>query len=961
MARKPGFHYGLALLILLVLTIACSGGGNPVMPDGELGITGQKSVEDPSNRMLWGYWTITIDPNSGNVEVLPVRGAMMHVNAVVWMQPPGGSIANLGIEVTYQDDYMATGRIDLNVSLTHPFPGADLYTGFDVLGVFITDGHYDLLSQPAVTVSDGVLLYNEQDIAIDPALLTDAVLLNPDGYTRWWNQDEFDEPDMKIFSYIPGALGRGALGLDAVINPYKYFAEGITRLDNVDEYLEANMGARGMFPAGAEIVRDYKLQFPKPGVSPELRYDYAVVANWEVSDPNPPVFIPEDFPLAANAYEPIAISVADNSTLFYDDVSSTYGGQVDWYVELYDWQGMGTGAGIDEIIDRVVVEFMASDQVPGGQYYDSGMYTWDVQPGKANSSVYHVEIPDLVPSAIGYTPAMLIFETNDDYDQGFPTEFPNGALSSYFMKELRIYGAQGTPTCEDPVPAYTDRHYIEVEDFTALIDAPGGTLYNIDWSVVPSGDARAWNNTDTEEITVNWYNATSAGTNLGSYEVCVSVYSSEGWNMCCTDVVVDDIPDFGPQTGMLNHILPNQPDQGTQPGDIAIHHAGTASIAEVMYQALGTPPNTNVLLYKFNDDYSANIGTVTLDTGYDWASPDPSWLDETHFADFHKFDVTNANGNNIHLTSGSDAWPTIIDPAGRNVNDPFHSYVLPFNNVLGDLFYFSIFGDAGSSGNPDPDAMTEKWKHMVDWTFGVTAGPSSPFYGLYTLSEEWLPNHGSDEHPGPIWLAYSTSPYTDAGNDLMGFGLSGLSIQYPPLNGPVDDRDPNAMALAVDNATGWTVDWQPGPGELMSDIVLFYMLSSEPTPTDRKVHIIWMPEDTSIGFFIHDDFIGNGSSWGVNFGGAAPIDVEVMYSAGPDNQVDHTFNYLAVLADTGTEWAVGIYRYDPIWPRLDLVTQYVAEFPSQPTAMDVDTRANEIHVLHETGGTYNVTVLQFTP
>jgi hypothetical protein len=188
-----------------------------------------------------------------------------------------------------------------------------------------------------------------------------------------------------------------------------------------------------------------------------------------------------------------------------------------------------------------------------------------------------------------------------------------------------------------------------------------------------------------------------------------------------------------------------------------------------------------------------------------------------------------------------------------------------------------------------------------------------------------------------------------------------MSTQYTSPPGPINDTNPDVMALAVDNSTGRTIDWQPGPGVQMSPLVVFYVLSSEPTPANRKIHLIWVPENTALGVFAYDEYIGAGSPWTVDFSGGVPVDLEVMYSSGPNNQVDHTFNYLAALVDTGTSWSVMVYRYDPIWPRLDQVSQYNAAFTANPTGLDVDANANEIHVLHETGGAYNVTVLQFTP
>ena len=150
----------------------------------------QNSDGSKDGRVIWGYYSVTIDPSTGAVAIVPERGLMMHLNAVEWMQPPHGSIANLGVVVVDSSEYLTKGRLDVNVTLKHPFPGATTYTGFDVMGLFMTRGHKALASQAGATFNDGGI--------------NDATMLNPDSYTRWWNQGEFADQTISIFSYIPG-------------------------------------------------------------------------------------------------------------------------------------------------------------------------------------------------------------------------------------------------------------------------------------------------------------------------------------------------------------------------------------------------------------------------------------------------------------------------------------------------------------------------------------------------------------------------------------------------------------------------------------------------------------------------------------------------------------------------------------------------------------------------------------
>ena len=949
MARKSGFPIGIVLMLVFLLT-ACSGGGNPVTGSltGDEGLSSHRDVNVSNHRMLWGYYNCVIDTATNTVQVVPTRGAMMHVNAVEWMQPPAGSLANLQVVITDDSLWLTEGRFDVDVSLTHPFAGLTQYTGFDVMGVFITDGHKQMLSQLGVRYTDE----GNQD----------AWLRNPDGYTRWWNQDEFPFDGITIFSYIPGAVGFDADGLDATINPYKYFTVGIGPEDDANEWVRSNIPDRGMFPSGETITRSYELQWPMVAGFPQLAFDYAVVASWEPATIVPPVTIPDDFPINANALEPVAISVTDTSNLYYDDVNDIYGGMLVFDIEVYDWQGLDPATSIDALMDRVVIELPDSPVFPGGTYYAETDASWNVAAGAAHSSTWHVEVPGLTPADIGDTPMWIILETDLDYDNGFATEYPIGApLASYFKTTAHIFGAEGQPACDNLTSEFIDRNYIEVEDYSVEVTVPGGSGYSCDWSIVPYGNPKVWQtfppqDQPVEDITVNWYAVTGQGATIGSYEVCVSVYNAEGYDMCCLSVTVDDLPALGPVTGQNGITLPWQPDQGAQPCDITVYNTGSGSNGQIMYQdPMLVPPK--VRLYRFNDNYTAIVGTPTLDTtGY------PIPLDEVStWNDHHKFDVA-PTGSVIFASSASALWPSIVDPNSYNINDPYHAWIMPYWNLTGTSIMLGLFGDVGYNPTPPspPDPDSVPWKHVVDWTSGA-AYYTNRIYSLMTISELWIPEHPGYTHPGDIYAIYAASPYSDITTDYDPIGLD-LSTQHPS-GGVVDDTVPNLMAVAVDDEMPVSADWSSGPGDLSSDIVVWYFLSSEATGADRKVHLVLLPEDITIAFdiYYYDDYIGTGGTWGVDFGGAIPIDVETIYANSVGSSLSHTYNWLAVLVDTGTGWRVDVFRYDPLFGTIVPVDSFDAGAGAgDPTGLDVDNEQHELHVLFDNAGTYQVTVLEFT-
>ena len=91
----------------------------------------------------------------------------------------------------------------------------------------------------------------------------EAVLLNPDGYTRWFNHPEFFGTSLPILEYTQGKLSN-LPEPTATLNPYKVFGDG---LDTEDIYYDwastpGNLDDRGIYRAGQVNSRRYELDFP---------------------------------------------------------------------------------------------------------------------------------------------------------------------------------------------------------------------------------------------------------------------------------------------------------------------------------------------------------------------------------------------------------------------------------------------------------------------------------------------------------------------------------------------------------------------------------------------------------------------------------------------------------------------------------------------------------------------------
>ena len=78
-------HFIPAVLAWLIFSLGCSGGGDiATLPDG----VSQRDSSGIETHMLWGMWQFTADPAAETLEFMPLRYADMHLNAIVFLEPP---------------------------------------------------------------------------------------------------------------------------------------------------------------------------------------------------------------------------------------------------------------------------------------------------------------------------------------------------------------------------------------------------------------------------------------------------------------------------------------------------------------------------------------------------------------------------------------------------------------------------------------------------------------------------------------------------------------------------------------------------------------------------------------------------------------------------------------------------------------------------------------------------------
>jgi len=288
------FRFQLTVVFVLLLTfIGCSSEQSPVTPGP---ITPQQSINH-SNRTVWGYWNIRIDPATEAVNITPDRDIAMHFNVVRLLEVDPCtdclSLQNLS--------FLPENIIQCDFQLRHPFPGILKLTGFDVRGILVTDPDTLFPASYRLASLNG----------------SNPALIDPDGYTPLFNPVEFpaDSAPWPILGYIPGKL---AFGDDfyGTLNSFMAFSK-----DN----------PRRMFEAGTTETVSINLKYP----SAPFEFGYIVDTSWvkvdEVVDPV------TDFPPEANCLEPYNLDFQMLS-IFTCEINDT----TEVLVEVFDHQGLDT-------------------------------------------------------------------------------------------------------------------------------------------------------------------------------------------------------------------------------------------------------------------------------------------------------------------------------------------------------------------------------------------------------------------------------------------------------------------------------------------------------------------------------------------------------------------------------------------------------------------------------------------
>ncbi len=395
----------MAGILISILAVSCSGGDTPISPSGQqeptqdLTAGADRAAQVGAN--LWGYYDFFLDIQNKKIEAVPNRSVGFSANVVKFLNNDPA-----GLQVKFNGTSPGTGYIDIDMDITIKHPLSDnAYDGYDVRGIFIGNG-------------SSSLAYNSDLIV--PVSGTDQMLLNADGYSRWFNPTEFLVP--KIFGYIPGKVASKGYTGTATLIPYKYFCEGLSATDYCWGYLASGSPNAGYFLAGTSNTRNYIIRFPIP--LPGVKYNYAVVANWSGTAPQ---FHPSHAP------EAVAVKVDDESTLYYVD-ETTKGGKLILDIGVFDWDAELTGGVMEDY--TVFVESTVLSSV-------HELDTAEMTPSSIGDHwfTYHVEIPaDNVLGIDGNEMWVVVEDGTADYTNplGVPNSADGDKIAACFRRSLTV-------------------------------------------------------------------------------------------------------------------------------------------------------------------------------------------------------------------------------------------------------------------------------------------------------------------------------------------------------------------------------------------------------------------------------------------------------------------------------------------------------------------------------------------
>ena len=663
----------LLVLLLAILALSCSSSGGPVAPDAaeppsqEIELSGTAQSMQPG-RVLWGLYEWVIDLQNETFEVVPLRDALMHINVVRDMNAYPPRVGFDGFTVD-----KSKGTIGLDVYLYHPYPHRPNLAGFDVHGIMIGPGSVSGFDDPTLVVAG----------------LDDPHILNPDGWSRWWNPVEF-RIDNDLFSYTDGRKGipHSVGDYNATLNAYKTFSDD---LGNVEYIGEMNLPDRLIFTTDAVHSRHYDVWFPVENDKFVLRYNYAIDASWEPIpgyQPGDPVDAPSDWEATANQAEPFWALVETKQNSLYYENSSVQGGNAVLEVKVFDWQGYLTDGDVAFEIQTVKFE------CPG--VYDGVEWGIMTDPGAGSMAYATYEITLDGSKLTTNEPGIMLLTVVSaigDYQPAQTGYSGSAPLSYYRFIELPAISPQAPPN-EPPVAAAevdeTERFVGEPFTFDATSsDDPDGEIVLYEWDFDGDGVYGDSYDSGTDEMPVIAYDTPGV--------------RNVGLRVQDDDEAYDELDE--PIVITVNE-PPNVP-------PVAVADTGqlSAYVGEVV-------------LFDGSDSYDTDGFIVSWEWDFDFDGVyGDSYHGGTDEAPEYIFDAPGLFSIDLKVTDDDGATDTLNEPISIIIDQLPNVPPVAVASVLNETIFDIDPVEFSAEGSYDPDGTINEWL----WDFNLSGSYGDPY------------------------------------------------------------------------------------------------------------------------------------------------------------------------------------------------------------------------------------------
>jgi len=404
-------------MAIFVFLTACSQGSNVSTPTTTIDpVTAESSLD---HEVLFGIWDISIDPDTYEAEIVQSRTASFTANITRLIQPPAYPVNLVSVTVNVPESDLLNGKLVFDLGLSHPLLNNFGFRAFDCRGIIMSSGNMVGLHDPTMHYPSS----------------TQTHMINPDGYTRWWNQSEFTTVNT-LFGYTEGAYANHAFVSKSTLNPYKLHTPSLSPGQPI---YQMDLSQRATFPVStAPLVRTYKMQFDITQ-TPKFAFKYAFSASWSL--PNPayaPNYPIEAFDKDANCHEAYYVHVDEYEEIPYYVDQYVGGGDLKFLLTIGDWQA--TGGNVKNEISHVWIESPTLFSPP----VDVKNTMEFVESTHATMATYRIFLEDMLPTGLEGQQLLITVESANpvNYAGPVPYVYPAAPLAAFCLTDVPITNLQ---------------------------------------------------------------------------------------------------------------------------------------------------------------------------------------------------------------------------------------------------------------------------------------------------------------------------------------------------------------------------------------------------------------------------------------------------------------------------------------------------------------------------------------